>query len=79
LRPGWPDTFNAGARLLEKLSALTSVVRIGNYKPTDQAQEAYQNISQRVDGVIDKFKVLCKGELKTLNDHLKKEGVPNIV
>ncbi len=79
LRPGWPDNFNAGARLLEKLSTLVSVVCIGNYKPTDQAQEAYKDFSKRIDEVIGKFDSLCKTDLKKLNDKLKQEGTPNVV
>ena len=33
-RPGWTDTNNAGARLLDKLTALIPVVSVGDYRPT---------------------------------------------
>ncbi len=79
MRPGWPDNFNAGIRLLEKLSSLIPVVSIGDYKPTDQAQEAFKDFASRIDEQIKAFDKLVKTDIKKFNDKLKKAETPNIV
>ena len=78
-RPGWTDTNNAGARLLDKLTALIPVVSVGDYRPTDQAEEAIEDIAGRIDEVLSAIDELIGGDLRALNDRLDADGTPRIV
>ena len=78
-RPGWTDTNNAGARLLEKLTNLIPVVSIGDYRPTDQAVEAFAELEGRIDEQFEAFEALVGTDLRALLDRLDDEGIPRIV
>jgi hypothetical protein len=67
LRPGWADGINAGARLLEKLSGLPDVVHMGDYRPTDAAEEAFADMTGRIEAVIADVDKLVEGDLADLN------------
>ncbi len=79
LRPGWPDQMNNGVKLLGKLTGLIPIVSTGDYKPTDQAHEAYKDFAGRIDEKIKTFNKLVKEDVASLNKELKKANVPNIV
>jgi photosystem II stability/assembly factor-like uncharacterized protein len=76
LRPGWADGINAGARLLEKLSGLPDVVHMGDYRPTDAAEEAYRDMTDRIEAVIADFDKLVQAELADLNASASAAAVP---
>ena len=78
LRPGWGDTNNAGVRLLAKLAALVPVVSTGNYKPTDQAQEAFEDFSQRIDEQLERFDSLIETDVAAFNESLVKGKSPHV-
>lgn len=78
LRPGWPDSNNAGVRLLEQLLSLTAIITAGDYRPTDQTQEAYLHFAGQIDAQLKAFKTLTKTELPTLNRQLKRQKLAHI-
>jgi photosystem II stability/assembly factor-like uncharacterized protein len=67
LRPGWGDANNAGVRLFEKLSGLPAVVALGDYRPTDAAEEVFADLKARLDPQIKAFDDLIGKEVPTLN------------
>ena len=67
LRAGWADGINAGARLFEKLSGLPDAVHMGDYRPTDAAEEAFGDMTERIEAVIADFEKLVEGELADLS------------
>ena len=67
LRPGWADGINAGARLFEKLAGLTDAVQMGDYRPTDAATLAFEDMTGRIEAVLKDFDTLVDGELADLN------------
>jgi hypothetical protein len=67
LRAGWADGINAGARLFEKLWGLPDVVHMGDYLPTIAAEEAFQDMTDRIEAVIADFDELVQNELADLN------------
>lgn len=79
LRPGWADGINAGARLYEKLAGLPELVHMGDYRPTDAAEEAFVDMSSRIEAVIDDFDHLIEGELADLNAAAIAAGLPATV
>jgi hypothetical protein len=46
--PGWADNLNHGVRLLEKLMNVAEVVQLGDYRPTDAAEGAFQDLAARI-------------------------------
>ena len=79
LRPGWTDGNNRGMRLLEQLAALSSVVSLGDYRPTDQAVEVFEELSAEVDDQLSKFNQLAKDELSAFNKQAQVAGIPNLI
>lgn len=71
LKRGWPGMLNHGAKLTQKLAELTTVVAIGDYRPTDQAAEVYQDLTQRIEAEIAAFDELLNGDLAEFNAMLQ--------
>jgi hypothetical protein len=67
LRPGWADNLNHGVRLLEKLTSLAEVVQLGDYRPTDAAEAAFQDLATRIDVQKAHFEALIESDLSALN------------
>ncbi|HQY32223.1 MAG TPA: hypothetical protein PK691_13075, partial [Thermomicrobiales bacterium] len=76
LRPGWADGINAGARLFEKLAGLPDAVQMGDYRPTDAAEEAFMDMTARIEKVIADFDQLVTGELADLNTAARAASLP---
>jgi hypothetical protein len=76
LRPGWADGINHGARLFEKLAGLPEAVQLGDYRPTDAAEEAFVDMTARIETVISDFDKLVDGELADLNTAAGAAAVP---
>ena len=70
LRPGWADNFNAGVRLLEQLVTLPTAINLGNYRPTDQAYEAFKHFSGKIDTQTARFDRLIETDLPALNKQI---------
>jgi len=67
LRPGWADNLNHGVRLLEKLMSLAEVVQLGDYRPTDAAEAAFQDLATRIAFQTAHFEALIESDLPALN------------
>ncbi|HEY0604275.1 MAG TPA: hypothetical protein VGD58_15250 [Herpetosiphonaceae bacterium] len=75
MRSGWGDKLNAGARLLEQITALPSVVALGNYRPTDQAYEAFEHLSGKIQTQLDRLDQLIESEIPQLNAKIAASGL----
>ncbi|CAN5510179.1 hypothetical protein BH23CHL4_BH23CHL4_22880 [soil metagenome] len=67
LRFGWADGINAGARLFDKLINLPGAVQLGDYPPTAAAEEAFEDISAKIEKQFKAFDKLAKKDLAALN------------
>ncbi len=67
LRDGWADGINNGARLYEKLTGLPAVPALGDYRPTDAAEDAFADFSARIDAVIERFDAFVTEEIPGFN------------
>ncbi|MDZ4721638.1 MAG: glycosyl hydrolase [Roseiflexaceae bacterium] len=67
LRAGWADNFNNGVRLLAQLSSLTDLVELGDYRPTDQAEEFFTHIVGKIDAVLGRLNAVIEAELPAIN------------
>jgi photosystem II stability/assembly factor-like uncharacterized protein len=70
LRPGWADNLNQGVRLLEQIASLPWAINLGNYRPTDQAHEAFEHMAGKIDAQLLKFNQLIESELPALNKQI---------
>jgi hypothetical protein len=79
LRAGWSDTNNAGLRLLAKLSALTGAVNLGDYKPTDAAEEVFGDLSGKIEAQLELLDAAIQGDVSLLNQALAKAGLSGVL
>jgi photosystem II stability/assembly factor-like uncharacterized protein len=66
LRSDW-DAYNYGVRLLDKLTSLADVVALGDYRPTDVAEEVLTDLQARLDEQITRFEKLLADDLAAFN------------
>jgi photosystem II stability/assembly factor-like uncharacterized protein len=74
LRSGWADNLNNGVRLFEKLAALTAVVELGDYRPTDVSYTVFEHLASQIDNHIAAFNQLVEAELPALNKKVSESG-----
>jgi hypothetical protein len=69
LRSNW-EAYNHGVRFLDKLVALASDVGLGDYRPTDVADEVLVDLQTRIDEQIAAFDRLLADDLPAFNKRL---------
>ena len=79
LRPGWADALNEGMKLLAKLAGLTPLVALGDYRPTDAAEEVFEDLSQRIEAELARFDNLVAQELPAFNAKVKKANLDAVI
>lgn len=79
LRPGWADSINHGTRLLEKLTALSPAVQLGDYRPTDAAEEVFADFSSRIEAKLSEIDAVLDRPLTHFNALAAKHQYPAIV
>lgn len=66
LRSEW-DAYNYGVRLLDKLTSLADVVALGDYRPTDVAEEVFAELQARIEEQINRFDQLARTDVTAFN------------
>jgi hypothetical protein len=79
LRPGWADNLNQGVRLLQKLTGLTAVVELGDYRPTEAAEAVFADLQERIEGQIGGFEALTGDELEAFNATVAKAKLGAVI
>ena len=75
LPSGWAGRLNQGTDPLRRLSALPSVVGLGEFPPTDAAYAVYDKLSGLIQGQIRAFHALVESELSGFNHQLAARGI----
>ena len=75
LREGWPGRVNSGADPLRRLSALPSVVALGEYPPTEQSYRVFEKLSGLIGDQLKLFDAVKEGEIADFNQELASRGV----
>jgi hypothetical protein len=70
------DAINYGIRVNNRLAFLLADQQLGDFPPTDQAQEVYEELAKELDGYLDKLKPLIKTGIETLNEEARKRQIP---
>ena len=75
LREGWAGRLNQGTDPLRRLSALPSVVSLGEFPPTEQSYAVYDKLAGQIRGRMDEFDALGQGEIAAFNRLIKDRGI----
>ena len=75
LREGWAGRLNQGTDPLRRLSALPSVVALGEFSPTEQSYAVYEKLAGIITGRMREFDGLRQGEVAAFNQMLADKGV----
>lgn len=73
------DPLNFPIRLNNKLSALGSLVGIGDYKPTDQAYEVKKELTDEIDIQLAKFKEVLDTDIPAFNKLVGQSSIPAVI
>ena len=75
LREGWAGRLNQGTDPLRRLSALPSVVGLGEFPPTEQSYAVYDKLAGQIQGRLDAFDALGQGDIAAFNQLIKDRGI----
>jgi hypothetical protein len=79
MRAGWGDNNNNGVRLFGKLGGLPGAVNLGDYRPTDAAEQVYAELTERIEAEIARFDALVKTDVAALNESLAKAKLGGVI
>jgi hypothetical protein len=69
------DPLNFPVRLNNQLSGLVSVVARGHFRPTDQAYAVKNEVVQKIDRELARYKVIKEEKLPALNKAILEAGI----
>jgi hypothetical protein len=75
VRIGWIGSYNQGVRLLEQLIELPAAISLGDYRPTDQAHEAFADLIGKINDRLEHLDQLMQTDLPVLNQLIASAGV----
>jgi hypothetical protein len=70
--------LNYPIRLNNRLASLAGTVSLGDYRPTDQAEEVRQELTKQIDGELAKLRRVLEEDLASFNALLAKKKVPGV-
>src|SRR5947209_8533672 len=70
------DVLNYPIRLNNRLALLAGTVSLGDYRPTDQAEEVRQELTKPIDAELAKLRRVLEEDLASFNALLAKKKVP---
>jgi photosystem II stability/assembly factor-like uncharacterized protein len=73
------DPLNFPIKLNNQIAALRGVVESADFRPTDQAREAFEFLSGELEAQLLKLQVLFTQDLESLNQRLRALGLDPIV
>jgi hypothetical protein len=73
------DPLNFPIKLNNQIAALRGVVESADFRPTDQAREAFEFLSGELEAQLLKLQVLFTQDLERLNQRLRALGLDPIV
>ena len=75
LPEGWAGRVNQGTDPMRRLSALPSVVGLGEFPPTEQSYAVFEKLSGIIRGRLDEFESKRSGEIAAFNRALVEQGI----
>ena len=72
------DPLNYPIKLNNKLAALLSLVEGGDYRPTDQSYDVFEELSTALEGELEQMRLIIQQDLARLNELLRELGLEPI-
>jgi photosystem II stability/assembly factor-like uncharacterized protein len=72
------DPLNYPIKLNDKLSGLFSVANSGNFAPSKQSKEVYEDFAGQIDRELNKFKLIKEKTIPALNEAIRQKALPVI-
>ena len=73
------DVLNFPIRLNNKLASLAGSVDIGDFRPTEQAEEVRKELSQQTDAELAKLGEVFSKDVQQFNQLLQRKKVPGVI
>ncbi|MFA0960758.1 glycosyl hydrolase [Roseivirga sp. BDSF3-8] len=73
------DPLNYPIRLSNKLAHLNSLTSIGDYRPTDQTMEFYDEVSGKIDAELADFREILREDIPEFNQMVRDNEVDAII
>lgn len=73
------DPLNYPIRLTNKLAHLNSLMRAGDYPPTDQAIEVKEELTKQIDQYLDQYKTVVERDIPTFNELVRQKEIGAII
>ena len=70
------DAINYGIKVNNRLAFLLADQQLGDFPPTNQAEEVYDVLAKELDGYLNQLKPLIKTGVETLNAEAQKRQIP---
>ena len=68
--------INYGIKVNNRLAFLLADQQLGDFPPTNQAEEVYDVLAKELDGYLNQLKPLIKTGVETLNAEAQKRQIP---
>lgn len=72
------DVLNYPIRLNDKLSGIFDVANSGNFAPSQQAKQVYNEIAAQIDEQLNKLKTIKDKDISAFNDLIRQKALPVI-
>ncbi len=73
------DALNYPIKLNDKIATLSGVASSADAKPTQQTYDVYQELSGKLDGLLERYKTAMTTELSAFNALVKTLDVPAVI
>jgi hypothetical protein len=73
------DPLNYPVRLNNRIAALAGVAGSGPYRPTDQAEQVFTELSAALEAELQRLQKILTEDLKKFNDEARRAGQPPVV
>ena len=72
------DVLNYPIRLNDKLAGVFDVANSGNFPPSRQVQDVYNDLASQIDVQLAKLKVIKEKDIPSFNELIRQKSLPVI-
>jgi photosystem II stability/assembly factor-like uncharacterized protein len=73
------DMLNYGIKLNDKIAGIYNIVSTGNFRPSKQSYEVFENLSAQVDNQLNNLKGVKVKSIATFNEMIRSSSLPTII
>ncbi|MBC8048083.1 MAG: glycosyl hydrolase [Fimbriimonadaceae bacterium] len=73
------DMLNHGIKLNDKLAGLYNAVSFGNFRPSQNSKEVFNDLSKQIDVQLEKLNQIKKTDIAAMNELIRKNNLPAII